>query len=86
MDKFPASLLAQLRELVVNILEPVPNLLARAKSEKFLPFDADGCFYYDSNHLSTYGSLALKPLFAPLFQLAADAPPAVKPAPQAQLR
>lgn len=86
MDKFPASLLAQLREQGVRILEPVPILLARAKSEKFLPYDAGGCFYYDSNHLSTYGSLALKPLFAPLFQLAADAPTAVKPSPQAQLR
>lgn len=92
LDKFPPTLLQELRELGAQILEPVPLLKARSKSEKFLPYDDGGCFYYDSNHLSTYGSLALKPLFATMLgvpSVGADASPAADPAPpsdQAQLR
>lgn len=92
LDKFPVALLRELQDLGVHILEPIPILKARSKSEKFLPYDSEGCFYYDSNHLSTYGSLALKPLFEPIFRtvMAADgAIPAAEPSPaspQAQLR
>jgi hypothetical protein len=90
-DKFPKELLQELRDMGVQVLEPVPVLMARSKSDKFLPYDAAGCFYYDSNHLSTYGSLALKPLFEPIFRtlVARDSagPAADGPAtPQAQLR
>lgn len=67
-DKIPESLMTQLQAAGVGILDPVPLLLARSNSDKFAPFDAGGSFYYDGNHLSTYGSLALKPLFTPIFQ------------------
>jgi peptidoglycan/LPS O-acetylase OafA/YrhL len=91
LDKFPTSLEQELRSQGVHILEPIPILKARSQSEKFLPYDSGGCFYYDSNHLSTYGSLALKPLFASMFRTEAaraDAPAVDSPAPvdQAQLR
>ncbi|MEK7781699.1 MAG: acyltransferase family protein [Verrucomicrobiota bacterium] len=67
-DKMPAALMEKLKAAGVQVLDPIPLLMARANSEKFVPFDSDGSFYYDSDHLSTYGSLALQPLFAPIFQ------------------
>jgi SGNH domain (fused to AT3 domains) len=67
-DKFPTLLEQQLKERAVHILEPIPVLQARTKSVNFLPYDSGGSFYFDSNHLSTYGSLALKPLFVSLFR------------------
>jgi peptidoglycan/LPS O-acetylase OafA/YrhL len=89
-DKMPESLVEKLKLAGVQFLDPVPLLMERSRSEKFLPFDSGGSFYYDGNHLSTYGSLALKPLFAPVFgsQAAKDDVPAgasSPPSPQAQL-
>jgi hypothetical protein len=86
----PDALEEKLRLAGVQFLDPIPLLMERSQSEKFLPFDSGGCFYYDGNHLSTYGSLALKPLFAPVFrsQVAGDDLPAAAgspPSPQAQL-
>lgn len=66
-DKMSEAFLERLKGAGVQILDPVPLLMARSKASNFLPFDAGGAFYYDGNHLSTYGSLALKPLFAPIF-------------------
>jgi len=90
-DKMPVTFLEQLKSAGVQILDPLPLLMERSRSEKFLPFDSGGSFYYDGNHLSTYGSLALKPLFAPLFRSEAtdvEIPSAAgsAPSPQAQLR
>ena len=79
----PAAFVEKLKLAGVQILDPVPLLMERSRAEKFLPFDSGGSFYYDGNHLSTYGSLALKPLFAPLFPSSAASSP---PSPQAQLR
>ncbi|HEX5222090.1 MAG TPA: acyltransferase family protein [Verrucomicrobiae bacterium] len=90
-DKMPATLLEQLKSAGVQILDPIPLLMERSRSEKFLPYDSGGSFYYDGNHLSTYGSLALKPMFTPLFRpdsVEDDVPSAAAspPSPQAQLR
>lgn len=67
-DKMPEALMVKLKAAGVQVLDPIPLLMARSSSKKFVPFDSGGSFYYDGHHLSTYGSLALKPLFAPLFQ------------------
>jgi len=90
-DKMPATFLEKLKLAGVQILDPIPLLMERSRSEKFLPFDSGGSYYYDGNHLSTYGSLALKPLFTPLFRSSAagdELPSAAAspPSPQAQLR
>ena len=65
-NRFQSSILAKLRERGVQILDPVPILQARTKSLTILPFDSGGSFYCDKNHLSTYGALAIKPLFVPV--------------------
>lgn len=67
-DKMPAGLMDKLKAAGVQVLDPIPVLMGRSETEKFVPFDSGGAFYYDSDHLSTYGSLALKPMFVPLFQ------------------
>jgi peptidoglycan/LPS O-acetylase OafA/YrhL len=67
-DKMSEALVAKLKLAGVQFLDPIPLLMARSNSDNFLPFDSGGSFYYDGNHLSTYGSLALKPLFIPIFQ------------------
>ena len=89
-DKMPETLLEKLKLAGVQMLDPIPLLMERSRSEKFLPFDSGGSFYYDGNHLSTYGSLALKPLFLPIFRVQSasdEVPEAASPAsPQAQLR
>ena len=89
-DKMSEMLQEKLKAAGVQFLDPIPLLMERSRSEKFLPFDSGGSFYYDGNHLSTYGSLALKPLFMPLFQAAeADnvpSAPTSPQSPQAQLR
>ncbi|HEV3300433.1 MAG TPA: acyltransferase family protein [Planctomycetaceae bacterium] len=66
MNRFQTSILPKLRERGVHILDPLPILQARTKSSTILPFDSGGSFYSDKNHLSTYGALALKPLFVPV--------------------
>jgi hypothetical protein len=71
-DKWPPGLLQQLAEHGVRILDPLPILRARSRSERFLPYDANGSFYFDYFHLSTYGALALRPLFAPVIDRLAD--------------
>lgn len=67
-EKLPPALLQQFKARGVTVIEPVPFLQARSKSDKFLPYDDGGSFYYDYFHLSTYGALALKPLLAPVIQ------------------
>ncbi len=64
---FPPGLRRDLLGKKVNLLDPAPYFLARVGSSTFMPYDNDGAFYADGQHLSTYGALALKPLFAPLF-------------------
>lgn len=63
-ETLPRTVLEQLRERGVRILEPIPLLVARSKSDRFLPYDDNGSYYYDYFHLSTYGALALKPLLS----------------------
>jgi hypothetical protein len=66
INHFQTSILPKLLERGVHILDPVPILQARTKSVTILPFDSGGSFYADKNHLSTYGALAIKPLFVPV--------------------
>jgi peptidoglycan/LPS O-acetylase OafA/YrhL len=80
-NRFQASVLPRLQERGVHILDPVPILQARTNSATILPFDSGGSFYCDKSHLSTYGALAIKPLFVPVVraitsQHAKTAPPA----------
>jgi peptidoglycan/LPS O-acetylase OafA/YrhL len=67
-NQFQTSFLPQLIERGVHILDPIPILRTRTKSIDILPFDSGGSFYSDKQHLSTYGALAIKPVFAPMFQ------------------
>lgn len=67
-DKIPEGFIEKLKQASVHILDPISLLMARSDSEKFTPFDSGGSFYYDGNHLSTYGSLALRPLFTPILK------------------
>jgi peptidoglycan/LPS O-acetylase OafA/YrhL len=66
VNRFHASILPKLAQRGVHILDPVPILQARTNSQAFFPFDSGGSFYCDSNHLSSYGALAIKPLFVPV--------------------
>jgi len=67
-ESVPKEVWQRLAARGVHFLEPVPILQARSKSDTFLPYDEGGSFYYDHFHLSTYGALALKPLFEPVMQ------------------
>ncbi|HEY1380945.1 MAG TPA: acyltransferase family protein [Gemmataceae bacterium] len=76
-NPFHASFLPGLKERGVVILDPVPVLQARtASTDDILPFDASGSFYRDEQHLGTYGALAVKPLFSPVFTDARSQRPA----------
>lgn len=52
----------------VHILDPIPYLFGEESSGIMLPYDNEGCYYYDSHHLSTYGALRLKSLFVPIIR------------------
>jgi hypothetical protein len=71
-NHFEGDFLPKLRDRGVTILDPVPLLQARTKSIDIIPFDEGGCFYRDGTHLSVYGALALKPLFAPVIRQSRD--------------
>jgi hypothetical protein len=68
-NSFHASLLSKLTDRGVHILDPVAELQRRSSREvdRFLPFDDGGSFYRDWHHLSTYGALAIKDTFMPVF-------------------
>ena len=68
VNQFNSSFLPKLIDRGVNILDPIPTLQARTKSIDILPFDSGGSFYSDKHHLSTYGALAIKPVFGPMFK------------------
>lgn len=70
LETLPVRVLQELRSRGVQILEPLPLLLGRSNSDRFLPYDDGGSFYYDYFHLSTYGALALKPLLSPVVESA----------------
>lgn len=71
-----AGLVPELLRRRVRILDPVPVFLARTGTSNLVPFDEGGTFYCDNHHLSTYGALALTPLFASIVREPADpAPP-----------
>ncbi len=67
-NEFHAVLLPELVKLGVKVLDPVETLQARTASTAILPFDDGGSFYRDEQHLGTYGALAIKPLFSPVFE------------------
>jgi peptidoglycan/LPS O-acetylase OafA/YrhL len=67
-NRFEASILPKLAKRGVHILDPVPVLRARTNSQAIFPFDSGGSFYHDRHHLSTYGAMAIKSLFIPVFR------------------
>jgi len=62
-DQLAATLSAQR----ASILEPVPLLMKRTHTSTIQPYDSGGSFYFDSQHLSTYGALSIKMLFSDAF-------------------
>lgn len=64
--RFYDAFLPGLEQKGVEVLDPIPFIYPRGAAFGLRPFDAGGSFYRDAHHLSTYGALALKPLFAPL--------------------
>ena len=69
---FEETILTELKQRGVNILDPVPLLQAGGPSTTILPFDVGGSFYVDTNHLSTHGALAIKSLFDPVVAAVAN--------------
>lgn len=63
-----SALLPLLRDRRVLILDPLSYLQERAGVPSVRPFDAGGSFYRDHDHLSTYGAMIIKPLFAPVVE------------------
>ena len=63
-----SSFFAKLARDGVTVLDPIPVFEARTGSHEFIPYDSGGLFYRDKHHLSTYGALALKPLFSSLLE------------------
>jgi peptidoglycan/LPS O-acetylase OafA/YrhL len=61
---FQDSVMPRLKSLGVTILDPVPALLTRTRSRDIVPYDANGCFYYDRDHLSEYGAMCIQEIFA----------------------
>jgi hypothetical protein len=68
LNQFHSSFLSTLIERGVHILDPIAILQTRTHSPDILPFDSGGSFYCDKEHLSTYGALAIKPMFAPMIK------------------
>ena len=67
-NRFHAAVLPMLEDRGVIILDPIPVIQARTESVNIPPYDSSGSFYRDNSHLSTYGALVLKPLFAPVIR------------------
>lgn len=60
------AILPQLVARGVKILDPIPLMQRSGSSKGILPFDSEGCFYLDSNHLSLHGARAVQPMLEPL--------------------
>ena len=50
----------------VTIVDPDPVYLNPDQTARY--FDADGCFYYDGDHLNATGAMQMKPLLEPFFK------------------
>lgn len=59
-----SSLESKLVELGVHVLNPA-DALPRSSSGLIAPYDSSGAYYYDSQHLSPYGALAIRKVFLP---------------------
>ncbi len=73
-NRLEREFLPKLRDRGVTVLDPVPLLRARTGTVDILPFDDNGSFYRDGTHLSAYGALVLKPLFAPAVRRSPGSP------------
>ncbi|HEX6984638.1 MAG TPA: acyltransferase family protein [Planctomycetaceae bacterium] len=71
-NEFHGAILPRLQERGVVVLDPIAVFKARSGSDLLMPADAHGLLYYDKGHLSTYGSHAMKPIFAPLIRSLAE--------------
>lgn len=61
------ELLPELLKRGVGILDPVPYFVRDENPDLLLPFDANGVFYRDGDHLSVYGALSIRDVFSPVF-------------------
>jgi peptidoglycan/LPS O-acetylase OafA/YrhL len=65
-NQFYRTLLPQLTEHGAKVLDPLPGWQAVTKSTKLPACDAGGMYYYDSHHLSVYGSKLIDPMLKPI--------------------
>lgn len=68
MNPYYESIVPELDNRGVQILDPAPYFAQGEDHDLFLPFDANGIFYRDSDHLTTHGALAIKRVFSPVFE------------------
>ena len=61
------ELLPELLKRGVGILDPLPYFVRDENPDLLLPFDANGVFYRDGDHLSVYGALSIRDVFSPVF-------------------
>jgi hypothetical protein len=61
----------QMLDRNVVLLDPVAVLQVRSGSNRLRPCDSEGTYYFDGDHLSAYGALALAPVFTPIFDMIA---------------
>lgn len=66
-NSFQNRVLPELEAAGVVILDPLPYLKKASQSNDFLPVDAKGFIYCDTNHLSAYGAMQVQGAFEPLF-------------------
>ncbi len=68
MNPYFESIVSDLDNRGVRILDPIPYFVQGQDPDLFLPYDELGIFYRDSDHLTTHGALAIKGAFAPVFE------------------
>ncbi len=68
MNPYFESIVTDLDSRGVRVLDPVPYFIQGQDPNLLLPFDANGIFYRDTDHLTTHGALAIKRVFAPVFE------------------
>jgi hypothetical protein len=71
--------LPHLIERGVKVLDPIPYLCRGADTTAIPPFDGNGSFFGDANHLSAHGARTIRPVFVPMIEAVARSA-ATKPA------
>jgi hypothetical protein len=61
------ELVPELAKRGVGILDPLPYFVRVENPDLLLPFDANGVFYRDADHLSVHGAMSIRDVFNPVF-------------------